>query len=66
VGLSAGGGGVMGLCSIIMGLSSLRYLGILMTTFYYPIRKTGRQASCQVTVPGLAKRYHVVVSEDSK
>jgi len=24
-----------------------------MTIFYYPIRKTGRRASCQVIVPGL-------------
>jgi len=46
-----------------MGLLSLR-TGILIATIRRPMRRTGRLASCQVTIPGrggLINIYLVVV-----
>jgi len=66
VGLSAGRGGVIGLQNTIMWNCLLSVWGILKAIIGYPIRRTGRRASCQVTVPGLTSSCHVVVSEDSE
>jgi len=65
--------GVMGLHNTIiwnylLSVSGhgVAFSGILKATIYYPMRRTGRRASDQVTVPALASSCYVVVSEDSQ
>ena len=42
-----------GLRSLIIWDYSLSVWGILIATIRHPMRRTGRLASCQVTIPGL-------------
>jgi len=55
-----------GLRSIIIWDHLLSIWGILKTILYRSIGRTGRGASCQVTIPGLTSNYQVVVSKDLK
>jgi len=61
VGLSAGGR-CNGLRSLIIGDYYLSVRGILIATVCRPIKRTGRLASCKVTIPGLIDNYLAVVS----
>jgi len=65
VGLSAGGGGVMRLCSIIMNRPLSLLVGNTCDYILLANHLTGSSSSGPVIVPELISRYHVVVSEDS-
>jgi len=52
----------MGYAVLIIWDYSLSVRGILIATIRRPIRRTGRLASCQVTIPGLILSFYLVVN----